>query len=173
RDRRREAGNDGLHRARQQDHDDADGALLLASGARRRAQVRHGARHGAKLRPPRGSAGVAPAARCRIGAHSQHNAASHQLSRRTPMSAQMAAVREWPRGWRSAAALLPGFLAVVVLSLGTDQVLHALDVYPPWGEPMHSTSLNLLALTYRTVYAVVGSYVAARLAPDRPMAHAL
>ena len=89
------------------------------------------------------------------------------------MSAQMAAVREWPRGWRSAAALLAGFLAVVVLSLGTDQVLHALDVYPPWGEPMHSTSLNLLALTYRSVYAVVGSYVAARLAPDRPMAHAL
>jgi len=90
------------------------------------------------------------------------------------MSVQPVAAREWPRRrWRSAAALLAGVLAVVVLSLGTDQALHALDVYPPWGQPMHSTSLNLLALTYRSVYAVVGSCLAARLAPDRPMAHAL
>jgi hypothetical protein len=39
-----------------------------------------------------------------------------------------------PRGWlRSAGAVLAGFFAVVVLSLVTDQVLHALQVYPPWG----------------------------------------
>ena len=31
----------------------------------------------------------------------------------------------------------------------------------------------LLATTYRTVYGVAGSYVAARLAPSRPMGHAL
>jgi hypothetical protein len=38
---------------------------------------------------------------------------------------------------------------------------------------MHNTSLNLLALAYRCVYAVVGSYIAARLAPRAPMRHAL
>ena len=74
---------------------------------------------------------------------------------------------------RSAAALLLGFFAVVVLSLGTDQVLHVLDVYPPWGQPMYGTGLNLLALAYRSVYAVVGSYIAARFAPRNPMRHAL
>ena len=74
---------------------------------------------------------------------------------------------------RSTAAVLAGFIAVVVLSLGTDQALHVLEVYPPWGQPMRGPGLNLLALAYRIVYAVVGSYITARLAPHAPMRHAL
>jgi MFS family permease len=74
---------------------------------------------------------------------------------------------------RSIAAVLTGFIAVVVPSLGTDQVLHSLDVYPPWGQPMHATGLVILALSYRLVYGVLGSYIAARLAPRNPMRHAL
>jgi hypothetical protein len=77
------------------------------------------------------------------------------------------------RRWRSTAAVVAGFGTVAVLSLGTDQVLHMLAVYPPWGEPMYDTGLLLLALGYRIVYGVVGSYVAARLAPRHPMRHAL
>ena len=75
--------------------------------------------------------------------------------------------------WASAKALLVGFLAVVVLSLGTDQMLHVLGVYPPWGQPMFDPGLNFLALVYRCVYAVLGSYLAARLAPIAPMRHAM
>ena len=75
--------------------------------------------------------------------------------------------------WASARALFVGFLAVVVLSLGTDQLLHVLGVYPPWGQPMRDTGLNLLALGYRCVYAVLGSYLAALLAPVAPMRHAM
>ncbi len=71
----------------------------------------------------------------------------------------------------SIGALLAGFLTVVVLSLGTDQVLHLLNVYPPWGEPMHEPALNLLALSYRIVYTIMGSYFTARLAPYLPMRH--
>ncbi len=77
------------------------------------------------------------------------------------------------RLWRSTAAVLLGLFTVVVLSLGTDQVLHSLDVYPPWGQPMPDTSDNLLALAYRILYAVVGSYIAATFAPRNPMRHAL
>ena len=77
------------------------------------------------------------------------------------------------RRWRSAAAIFLGFAAVVVLSLGTDQVLHVLRVYPPWGEPMNDTGLLLLALAYRIVYTVAGGYIAARLAPSAPMRHAV
>jgi hypothetical protein len=58
---------------------------------------------------------------------------------------------------QSTAAVFAGFFAVVVLSLVTDQVLHVLEVYPPWGQPMHDPVLNVLALAYRCVYAVVGS----------------
>jgi hypothetical protein len=78
-----------------------------------------------------------------------------------------------PRLWRSTGAVLLGFVAVVVLSLGTDQILHALGVYPPWSQSMRNTSDNLLVLAYRCVYAVVGSYIAARFAPRNPMRHAL
>ena len=74
---------------------------------------------------------------------------------------------------RSAVAVLGGLVAVFVLSLGTDQVLHTLQVFPPWGQPMYETGLLLLALAYRIVYGVVGGYVTARLAPRHPMRHAL
>jgi hypothetical protein len=73
---------------------------------------------------------------------------------------------------RSVLALLASFAAVIVLSLGTDVLLHATGIFPPWGEPM-SDSLFMLATAYRTVYGVVGGYIVARLAPNRPMAHAL
>jgi hypothetical protein len=70
-------------------------------------------------------------------------------------------------------ALLLGFIAVVVLSLATDEVLHLLKVYPPWNQPMYDSGLCLLALSYRIVYTVLGSYIAARYAPHNPMSHAM
>lgn len=76
------------------------------------------------------------------------------------------------RRW-SARALLAAILANVVLSLATDQVFHALDIYPPWGQPMWDNALNALALSYRLVYGVGSGYLAARLAPSAPMRHAL
>ena len=77
------------------------------------------------------------------------------------------------RPWRSIGAVFLGFLAIVILSLATDQVLHVLKAYPPWGQPMQEPGLNLLALSYRIVYGMVGSYLAARFAPRHPMRHAL
>jgi len=73
---------------------------------------------------------------------------------------------------RSIGAVFAGFLVVVVLSLGTDVALRATGVFPPWNQPM-SDALFLLATVYRTLYAVLGSYVTARLAPHAPMKHAL
>jgi hypothetical protein len=64
-----------------------------------------------------------------------------------------------------------GFIVVFVLSLGTDQVLHMLKVYPPWGQPMFDTGLYILALAYRSVYTVIGGYVTAKFAPYSPMKH--
>lgn len=90
------------------------------------------------------------------------------------MTTAMATTDAHPRRpGRSLAAVLAGFVAVVVLSLGTDQVLHVLHVYPPWSEPMNDPGLNMLALAYRSVYTVLGGYIAARLAPHAPMRHVL
>jgi hypothetical protein len=74
--------------------------------------------------------------------------------------------------WRGTGAVLAGFVTVFVLSLGTDQVLHMLRVYPPWGQSM-SGPLFLLATGYRIVYTVAGGYITARLAPHAPMRHVL
>ena len=90
------------------------------------------------------------------------------------MTAPVARTGAAPRHvWRSTGAILAGLVTVIVLSLVTDQLLHWLDVYPPWGEPMYDHGLNALALAYRCAYAILGSYTAARLAPDAPMRHAL
>ncbi|HXG96157.1 MAG TPA: hypothetical protein VNJ06_03490 [Gemmatimonadales bacterium] len=76
------------------------------------------------------------------------------------------------RRWRSVGAVVAGFVVVFVLSLGTDQVLHVLKVYPRWGEPM-AGALYVMATAYRIVYTILGGYITARLAPDAPVRHAL
>lgn len=75
--------------------------------------------------------------------------------------------------WQSTRAIAAGFFLIVVLSLGTDQLLHVLEVYPPWGVPMRDPALNALALAYRSVYNVGGMYLTAKLAPRDPVRHAV
>jgi hypothetical protein len=77
------------------------------------------------------------------------------------------------RLWRSTGAVVAGIVVGAALSLGTDQVLHVLQVYPSWGQPMYDPGLNLLALGYRIPYGILGCYVIARFAPRNPMRHAL
>lgn len=73
---------------------------------------------------------------------------------------------------RSLLALFAGFVLVVVLTLLTDLVLHATGVFPAAGQRT-SDGLLFLATVYRTVYGIAGSYITARLAPYRPMLHAI
>jgi surface polysaccharide O-acyltransferase-like enzyme len=73
---------------------------------------------------------------------------------------------------RSVWAIVAGFLLVVALSTGTDVVLHKLGTFPPLGERM-ADRLFVWATIYRTVYGIIGSYLTARLAPYRPMWHAM
>lgn len=73
---------------------------------------------------------------------------------------------------RSIVAVLAGFVAVAVLSLGTDLGLHAVGLWPSLGQSM-SGPLLLVATGYRTIYGVIGAYIVARLAPSRPLEHAL
>lgn len=74
------------------------------------------------------------------------------------------------RPMRSFLAVFLGFVTVVALSLGVDQWLHVLNVYPPWGHPMPQPELNLLALSYRIVITIGAAWLTARLAPHRSVA---
>jgi peptidoglycan/LPS O-acetylase OafA/YrhL len=75
---------------------------------------------------------------------------------------------------RSIGAVLAGMVVGIALTLGTDELLHIVGVFPPWGQSMVGyDGALLLATAYRVVYAILGSYITARLAPNRPMQHAL
>lgn len=73
---------------------------------------------------------------------------------------------------RSLLALLAGMLAGIILSIGTDLLMHAIGLLPALGEPASSPML-MVATVYRSIYGAIGSYIAARLAPSQPMTHAL
>jgi hypothetical protein len=71
---------------------------------------------------------------------------------------------------RSIGAVAAGFLVTALLSVTTDVAVHAIGVFPPWGEPM-AAALFVWATAYRIVFTVLGGYVTATLAPGRPMWH--
>jgi hypothetical protein len=73
--------------------------------------------------------------------------------------------------FKSIGSVLTGFLAIVILSVGTDTILEQGGVLPEGA--LFDTGLLLLALMYRSLYSVIGAYITARLAPNQPMRHAL
>ncbi|MCB1165676.1 MAG: hypothetical protein KDK33_05965 [Leptospiraceae bacterium] len=73
---------------------------------------------------------------------------------------------------KSILAVIAGFILVFAVSLGADALMHAVGIFPPWGEPM-SDGLFALAATYRALIGIAGGFVTARLAPRRPMKHAV
>lgn len=74
--------------------------------------------------------------------------------------------------FRHGGAILAGLVVIILLSVVTDGVLNASGVFPKGGQAM-SNRLLLVATIYRTLYSVMGCYLAAKLAPSRPMWHAL
>lgn len=73
---------------------------------------------------------------------------------------------------RSILALLAGIVAGIVLSVGTDFGLHAMGLAPSTSVRWPNRLL-VLATAYRSTYGIFAAYVIARLAPNRPMGHAL
>lgn len=75
---------------------------------------------------------------------------------------------------RSIWAIVAGFLFIAVLSFGADAIMHATapKLFDANGG---TTSFAILCLStlFVGVFATVGCYLAARLAPSHPMRHAL
>ena len=69
-------------------------------------------------------------------------------------------------------AVVAGVLVIIVVTTLVDIVLHATGVFTPMDQPIND-SLALLATSYRIVISVGGAWLTARLAPDRPMKHAM
>ncbi|MFL5306371.1 MAG: hypothetical protein ACJ8F1_14235 [Polyangia bacterium] len=61
---------------------------------------------------------------------------------------------------RSIGAIVAGLLTTALLALMVDLILHAVGVFPPWGQPYFGAGPYLLAVGYRSVFNVVGFLVA-------------
>jgi len=73
---------------------------------------------------------------------------------------------------RSVGAVVAGVLFIIVVTTLVDIVLHVTGVFPPMSQPINDR-LALLATSYRIVISVGGAWLTARLAPQRPMKHAM
>ncbi len=78
------------------------------------------------------------------------------------------------RNLKSVGAVLAGFIAVFILSVGTDAILESTGFFPPQIMPeLMSTSLLFIALLYRSAFTVIGGYITASLAPQNAMKHVI
>lgn len=73
----------------------------------------------------------------------------------------------------SIGAIAAGLVTIFAVTTAIDVVMHVTGVFPPVDAPPMSNALFVLAFAYRFVIDVAGCYLTARLAPHRPMFHAL
>src|SRR3954471_10564201 len=73
---------------------------------------------------------------------------------------------------RSIIAVVVGLLSVIVGTTLVDILLHVIGVYPQMPQPLDDR-LAVLATAYRVVISIAGAYLTARLAPNRPLHHAM
>jgi hypothetical protein len=75
---------------------------------------------------------------------------------------------------RSILAIAAGFISIGLLAFGADAVLRNVmpGAFSPAGR-VDSVPVLLLIMSYVLVFAVAGCYLTARLAPNRPLKHAL
>jgi hypothetical protein len=69
-------------------------------------------------------------------------------------------------------AVLAGVLVIIVITTLVDIAMHAIGIFPQMDQPIND-ALALLATSYRIVITIGGAWLTARLAPDKPMKHAM
>jgi len=75
---------------------------------------------------------------------------------------------------KSIGAVVTGFLVVGILHTLTDFILEKTGIFPPPGQAAAlETKYLAVAAVYRNIYNVFGGWITARLAPNRPVGHAI
>ena len=77
-----------------------------------------------------------------------------------------------PSTRKSIWAVVAGVLFTIVVTTLVDILLHLVHVFPPMGQPLDDR-LSAIALSYRIPITIAGAYLTAKLAPARPMKHAM
>lgn len=78
---------------------------------------------------------------------------------------------------KSTGIVLAGFILTLVLTMGTDTVLENTGIFPTVAYQQqfgfNVLWMNLLAIFYRVIYTILGGYITAKLAPNKPMRHVI
>ena len=78
-----------------------------------------------------------------------------------------------PTIWRSIGAVLAGFFMGAILSIAADQIFERMGIMNMASFKSNPWWIILLVIVYRFIFNVTGCYITARLAPDKPMKHAM
>jgi hypothetical protein len=73
---------------------------------------------------------------------------------------------------KSVCAVLAGFIFVIIMSIATDLTLTKTGIMK---QPFDLNSIGFIVFVifYRSLYGTLGSYLTARLSPDKPMRHSM
>lgn len=69
-------------------------------------------------------------------------------------------------------AVVAGVLVTIVVTTVVDILLHVTGVFPGMNQPLDD-ALALLATSYRIVIGIGAAWLTARLAPEKPLKHAM
>lgn len=75
--------------------------------------------------------------------------------------------------FKSIGVILLAFIVNALLSVLTDFLLETIGILPDPEKGLFETWAILLSLSYRVIYTIVAGIIIARLAPGKPMMHAL
>src|SRR5262245_16307309 len=74
---------------------------------------------------------------------------------------------------RSVLAVLAGVIFIGITHSGMDFLLESLGVFTPPTVRFDTPWMLVTALVYRSIFSIIGCYMAGVLAPSRPMLHAM
>jgi hypothetical protein len=74
---------------------------------------------------------------------------------------------------RSIAAVVAGIIFIFITHSATDFILESLGIFTSPDQGFHTPWMVVTAFIYRTIFSVGGAYVTGRLAPSRPVLHAI
>ena len=75
--------------------------------------------------------------------------------------------------FKSVGAILLAFIVSALLSVATDFLLEAIGVLSDPSEGLFITWMIIVVLFYRAIYLALAGFLVARLAPSKPMTHAM
>ena len=74
--------------------------------------------------------------------------------------------------FKSIWAVLAGFIFVVIISITTDLILVKTEIMKQPFD-LNSSWLIIFVIFYRSLFATIGSFLTAKLAPEKPMRHSM